>query len=366
MQYTLHLLRTGPHDLEGLDFERRVDRLRAAAEQRSLGAYLALQGGEGRFSPFKGGVQRLLRAAEAIPAEVFSAIAGFKWPGFTLVGTDRRYWHAAGTVNLPLEAAFRPSLWWGLTHETGHVLLKLHRPWLDFDARFVEEIETKTGRQAGTHLFNDAVDTISEIFLDIYDYTLFFRGRLECYLRSVWQYLETDLRSDPERLEALSIYALRSFFVVLKNRKRTDISGLKYGEVKTELDAFMRSLDTFAPGLAQELSAADLRSAVLEEFATYKAFASRMLESVSRANELYQAQVRRVRPQTRRALASVMAGRVFDGNFSASELVHDLNYERIKTGSHLSWKTELAALLSLCAGSGNFVRSIPEILSGRE
>lgn len=346
MQYLMGAIRAQPMAIDPADVSKRMERLRAGADQRSLGAYLGIESTEGRFSPFKGGIQRLLRAVEAVPSELFSAVSTLPWPGFVLVGMDRRYWHVGGTLNIPLEAAFKPSRWWGITHETAHALIELDRGVVDFSENgdLVREIELRIGVRRFTHDFNVAVDVLREVLADLIDYELAFKPDIASYLRLVWHYLEAELAGDRERDEMLPVYVLRSFVVWLVTAGR-DVSGLQFEDVRDEFHRFRSKLAFLVPSLALPIDAAAVEKQVLRGFGEYKALIGQCVPQVRAIGRRFDRHKRKLQANTRQAVRYARRGKVFTGAFCATEFVAELATQSLN--APLPWQVEVAALLSL-------------------
>jgi hypothetical protein len=108
---------------EKLLLDSLVEALAYAAQERAHGAFLAIEHLEGSLSPTKGGIQRILLAADTVPRKLL-ARAGKNWDGFIIAGFSSQHFSCHyEAINLPFEYLFNPEEWCGLFHEAGHAFL---------------------------------------------------------------------------------------------------------------------------------------------------------------------------------------------------------------------------------------------------
>jgi hypothetical protein len=187
-----------PELLDGLspedDKHRRMvweimEALSYGAEERANSAFLAIENIENRFSPTKGGVQRLISAAQVLPSYILSRI-GLTWNGFMIAGFQNRGFAESGEIiNLPFEYLFHPEEWWGVFHEIGHVTL--------WKKEFIDLLNNEDIKSCLNSIVADPkqkmkrlvwAETFMEIAADSFD--LFFcHENLDSYLRNIWPYI---------------------------------------------------------------------------------------------------------------------------------------------------------------------------------
>ena len=166
-----------------------IEVLAYGAAERANGAFLALEHVERRFSPTKGGIQRVLKAAGGV-ARALLKRAGLEWNGFAVSGFQSLGFSSHGEViNLPLDTLFHPQKWWGLFHEVGHVAF-----WddglADIDGDELTEIIVKYSHPDKlSPSFIRVKNHIWEIGADTFDLYFSYGDDLDLYLRNIFNYL---------------------------------------------------------------------------------------------------------------------------------------------------------------------------------
>jgi hypothetical protein len=173
-----------------------VETLSYGANERAHGAFLSIEHVEDRFSPTKGGIQRVLRAAQYIPRQVMARL-GFDWKGFVISGFQNRGFSSHGQIiNLPLDYLFRPEEWWGLFHEAGHVAL--------WDTEFIDLL----GDPVVSKQLQDVVPSgdrndlnrwkniYMELGADSFDLYFCHCQDIDMFLKDIWSYLQARLGTE--------------------------------------------------------------------------------------------------------------------------------------------------------------------------
>jgi hypothetical protein len=169
-----------------------IDAIIYGAQERIQGAFIALEHVEGKFSPTKGGIQRVLRALDYASLKVMN-YAGLNFNGFTVAGYNNQGFYSYGEViNIPMDVLFKPEEWWGLFHEMGHAALyetnfvDLHK---DNDLR---KFYSWDERSPFSYLEKNMV---SEISADMFDFYFCHDMKLDLYMSNILNYLGKDINS---------------------------------------------------------------------------------------------------------------------------------------------------------------------------
>ena len=198
--------------------EKKLERLRYGIDQRSYGTFLSLEGQEGRFFPFKGGIQRVLLSTSVLPKVILERV-NVHWPGFVIVGFDHRYMHHEEILNVPLKVIFAPHEWWGLFHETGHVYFNLTDT-LNFNDKYIAdkiELDIAIPKKEWAQ-YKDYTKFLSELAVDVFDFQICFLEEWDLYIKSIWGYLVDIVKNTHQSHEQsvqIGNYLLRSFFVYI-------------------------------------------------------------------------------------------------------------------------------------------------------
>jgi hypothetical protein len=296
-----------------------------------------------RMFTFRGGIQRLLLALNAVPKFLIETTCGVFWTGFPVVGFDRRFWHCGEIVNLPVDRVFQPKDWWGLTHESAHVLLYLNEKWFPLD-QLSQSMEQRLGRK----LSGSEVVDISEMLLDVFDFVYCFDGDWEFYSKAIWSYLVTSLPGDEYISGRLGSYFLRSFTVYFFYHV-TDSNAERLVTAKTLFDmydSFFEELTRRVPKIGKVIGKQQLRetrSLVLRWFAAFRP----VLPEIRKSVESYRVRFKKwdnteLRSNTEKALRLIRRGEVADGPVNPVQIIMEL-----ARNGRLQFSGEIATILTL-------------------
>jgi hypothetical protein len=322
-----------------VDTERKIERFSFAVDQRAMGVIWDIETANGRASTFRGGIQRVILALNTLPKFIIEQTCGTSWVGFPVIGFDRRFWHRGEIINLPVDRAFKPEAWWGLTHEAAHVLLYLKKEWFPLDG--LREIIAK---RLGRELSGSEVVDLSEILLDEFDFMFVYRGDWRFYLQTVWSYLVEAMDGDEYVSDRLGSYLLRSFSVLFFSRFpdgdadfRADVPSLR-----TLYDQLLLSVRKLDRKINREtlLKAADR---VLGWFSAYRPALPVVASSVNAYREAFaKLEEPRITRASAKALHEILKGQVADGPLNPIEII--LGLARI---NRVSFPAQIAAILTL-------------------
>jgi hypothetical protein len=335
----LQLARSGSlEEILREDLEKRLERFAFAADQRTMGTLCGIETPEGRFSTFRGGIQRVLYAIDSIPKFLIEKTCKQFWPGFGIVGFDRRFWHRGEIVNLPVDRAFKPSQWWGLSHESAHVLFDLRPKWLDL-AKLGGVLERRGGRKASQL----EIVLITEMFLDVFDFTFVFERNWQLYFRTIWSYLSSVFEKDEDVKGRFDSYVLRSFavfFLQLHDPQRATITQLSAAYRKFEKN--LKDLPELR-GRVTPVQIESVRERVMDRFAYFRPALAPMLSSVAQYQSHFRSwNSKRMKATTERAVRMVLAGKVAADPGNPMALIRTL-----LTRTNVSFSTEIATILTL-------------------
>jgi len=147
-----------------------VEVMAYGADERIHGAFSAIEYLEANLSPTKGGIQRVLTAASAIPKALLSRVKK-QWYGFVVSGYQNASFNAHyEVINLPFAKLFKPEEWDGLFHETGHAAL-FDDEFFDMDSTEVTSMVKKASRSEDeiSHAFLDCKNEFYEVGADLFD-----------------------------------------------------------------------------------------------------------------------------------------------------------------------------------------------------
>jgi|GEM_PF-2360811 len=176
------------------DNDRRIvgeimEAISYGVEERANSAFLAIENIENKISPTRGGVQRLLKAAQLLPSYILSKI-GLTWYGFVIAGFQNSGFAESGEIiNIPFEYLFHPEEWWGVFHEIGHVAL-WKKEFIDlFNNQDIDSCLNSLVADPNQKLKRlEWGDIFMEVAADSFD--LFFcHENIESYLRNIWPYI---------------------------------------------------------------------------------------------------------------------------------------------------------------------------------
>ncbi len=181
-------------------------------QERLKGAYLSIEDSEPSYPPYRGGLQRVIKALE-VPILFSLGLAGEPWSGFVTIGEESEFRHIYSLLNLPMERALHPPLWWGLSHEMSHVITFFK----NIIKGYKEENDSELRKKLKEFLVKDLDEfyrtnrrLLNEIATDLIDFTCFFLNDWHVYKHQVLNhYLEYFKRQDVADLDRGGIYLLR-------------------------------------------------------------------------------------------------------------------------------------------------------------
>lgn len=320
--------------------EKLLERFAFAADQRAMGALSDLETSEGRFSPFRGGVQRVLLAMDLIPIFVVKEVCKQpNWVGFTTIGFDRRFWHFGQTLNLPTSVTFSPEKWWGLSHESGHALVETRKRW--FPLKALQAARSAEGRL----LDHFEIDLLKEIFIDLFDYRYCFRRELDTYLRTIWEYLLQLIGEDDDHVaNRLDAYVLRVFITYFLHH-------VPDGDPNLSVDsaAAIRMFDSFSERIAQATSGqmtvaelSQLKERVLLSFADLRFAFRHIVPAIEKDSERFQSINSPASVREAKATAALLRQ-----GFVATEIGNPIaTIHELRQGGPLEFSARVATVLS--------------------
>lgn len=215
-------------ELEKSDFSPRnlyslMQLLETGVNQRLIGAYVSTEEIHSGIQYHKGGIQKILAAAEVIPRTILSLL-GLPWHGFVVVGSALDYRHDLDIINLPGKTWADPTLWWGLFHEIGH-LYALYHP--AFSDAYLNDCVQKSFQafplpgRVGASLspqkpYGEGLRFLLEIAADAFDLRYGFLFQTDLYLKTIWSYLISEHRSNLEN--KINDYITRSISSIIVNK----------------------------------------------------------------------------------------------------------------------------------------------------
>jgi len=218
-----------------------MEALSYGAEERANGAFLAIENVENRFSPTKGGIQRILKAAQLLPYHILSKI-GLTWEGFVIAGFQNRGYAECGEIiNLPYEYLFHPEEWWGLFHEVGHVAL-WKTEFLDLlnhneVISFLESRTIGSKKSELTRTWTWWQNVFLEIAADSFD--LFFcHEKIDPYFNNIWPYI-TNKSNNVEVRHFARYFCIYQYWRYLLSRNESSFP------VKMDLDSDLEFFNSY-------------------------------------------------------------------------------------------------------------------------
>jgi hypothetical protein len=260
------------------EIPKRFNVVKYAAAQRSAGVFFNQEYQRGLPVLPKGGVQRIIQAAEGVPQYVYKTIYDADWPGFIISGYSIRYSHEqGGAINIQADAVFNPEKWWGLFHELGHT-------WVDSKATgqrscifenkgFQDSIKFNMGivKENDVGNYNETIKKIAELLADLFDYYFFSGKDFGQYVRIVWRYLLSEMKSDPAMEGAFSFYLFRTFYVFVYNtlyvEKKLSYDALDLSKIRSLYRVFVKRHKEV---IGQTHIRAAVEDQVIEYFAKHK------------------------------------------------------------------------------------------------
>ncbi|MCK4816443.1 hypothetical protein KA005_11805, partial [bacterium] len=186
-----------------------LEAFRYGCQLRAYGTYDYFEGGAGRFSRFKGGIQRVLLAMEYIPNTILKE--SIDWKGFVVSGWTEKFQTLNQVINVPSASVWSVRDWWAIYHETGHVLnnsiqglVSSKVPAIDF---WLNKNVPKSARE---HWLSN----LGELSAEVLGFELGFYGKFDLFMEKMWRYIG-ELEDIYGNLMQLYYYSFRTFFVWL-------------------------------------------------------------------------------------------------------------------------------------------------------
>lgn len=316
-----------------------MEALSYGAEERANGAFLSLENIENRFSPTKGGIQRILAAAQLLPHHVLSKI-GLTWNGFVIAGFQRGFAECGEIMNLPLEYLFHPEEWWGFFHEIGHVAL-WKTEFLDLLKN--EKIDSQLNLIVADPKFELQRLWWSNIFMEIAadSFDLFFcHKEINSFFRNILPYI-TQKTNKIEPIHFSRYFCMFQYWRYLMTKEEA-VFPLRV-DLESDLDSFLKILKKLRLNL--NVSGEHLKEAkriysgvwpVIE--ICHRTYQDRKIKYLSKNG--------RRSDNTLRAINEVMRGKVFSDAIKHPDKFVLALKER-STKHKLSIDSRIAAILSL-------------------
>jgi len=313
--------------------------LPSGAELRSYGTYGALEEVAGRFSKARGGAQRALLSLEFVPSYVLDRIGG-AWDGFVITGGGR-FAHIGEVINVPTRALWKPQIWWALYHEVGHVLIDNWKDVLVSDKIPVvrQFLINKTDPNSWLRL-------LEELVAEVFGFELGFFGDFKLFMKRLWKYL-VSLPPMSRKLNALQIYAFRTFFVSLfkEHFRAGNVRKQEWQNADLLFEGFVDHMDWIETITGSQARFPDkyfIAAKNVEAFRELFAFAEYLSVRMSELPPLGRNAAETRSENTRAAVRDIMAGKVFWENIHSPEAVlyHLFKKER------LGFPTSIATVLT--------------------
>ncbi|MBI5967105.1 MAG: hypothetical protein HY882_04510 [Deltaproteobacteria bacterium] len=281
----------GNRELEG--FESLLQLLETGINQRLVGAFVGTEDHHSGIQYSKGGIQKILTAAEVIPRTLLSWV-GVPWNGFIVLGSAPDYRHDLDIINLPGKTWHDPTAWWGIFHETGHIYAFYHKAYsnkyLDKIAREMilplplEQIDEDRANVAGGTDYGTALRYLTEIIADAFDVRYGFVSQADLYVKTVWPYL---LKEHVKKVSVkINDYVGRSISALMVNEMLTTEKYSFDDEKITELyDSLIDKLNS----IDRDLSGFNLKKdSVTESIANLRGFLVHIAKAMRRENKTIQ------------------------------------------------------------------------------
>lgn len=226
-----------------------IDRIIFGAQQRASSTFSSIDNTEYRFSPFKGGIQRILQSIELLPASMLSDL-GIGWKGFVSAGEAASFKADLLVLNIPIEYLFQPEEWWGLFHEIGHIYTLEEENIFDCDNPIIRDfMERVVAVKRGEPDWVDMMALAWEVSADIFDYQFGFNCDYETYHRVIWQYLKKYMASrNASSMEQVTSYVFRSLCVslydFLMKQQKSNPNTITQDLVESKLNNLFATLKT--------------------------------------------------------------------------------------------------------------------------
>lgn len=236
----------GDFDGPGMElaFDNLIQLLWFGMLERLKGAYLSIEDSEPSYPAFRGGMQRVIGALEAVVLSSME-LAKEHWRGAIVVGSRGEFKHMDLMLNLPMEAADNPQNWWGLSHEVSHILVQFKDIIRGTSAENDPVLRLALGPHLDPRLPSEEREAklraLIEVATDIVDFCCFFGGNWKLYRERIMdhykhyfvrQRIPTELRLSYLR-RIVSVFAYHSVYH-LKNKPKTALESPR--EVKSMID----------------------------------------------------------------------------------------------------------------------------------
>jgi hypothetical protein len=160
-------------------FGQYIEALAYGAEERAHGAFLTLEYVGSPFSPTKGGIQRVIKAASLIPMKVLGRL-GENWNGFITAGYQNEGFATyINIINMPFNCLFHPEQWFNVFHEVGHVAL--------YRTSFLNISKIIYRQDISHEKLQDWANYISELGAELFDLFFCHRSDFNFYLCNIWE-----------------------------------------------------------------------------------------------------------------------------------------------------------------------------------
>lgn len=346
-------------------FENRMKALRFGANQRMMGAYMAIESGEGRFSPFKGGIQRILCALECLPHFIMD-MNEMDWKGFLTVGFDRKYYQKEAVLNIPVDKLFKPADSWGLFHEIGHLLVWLRPDLFNFEDPAIQTIirDRVNIKNRKSEDYRGLIGLLIEVIADIFDFEKCFLGDFDFYLKTVREYLHRELdfhfvtkpKFDWKYEGIVASYLLRSYSVYMYNRlflkRDLTLEKISYDDLQWTSGDFYSKIMAI-PKVKLNISKSGESKLLTELPANFSKTVKPFLEIINtRMGSIEFPDYQKGREKLQSDKLSKSISRVLEGRIISPEELDDpalfiLKLKYADDESRLSFKGNVAAIISL-------------------
>lgn len=322
-----------------------IEVINHSVEERINGAFPVFDSVVNVYSPTRGGIQRILLAANYLPQSIYASI-GMKWKGFVISGfLNQGFSSHFEVINLPFEDVFLPENWWGLFHEIGHTIV-----WDTSTFDFWENKIIRAALKDSSYL--NALDDplfprqfLWEIIADSFDLYFCQHGSYEVYIKYIWNYLQCKaIISEDHYLRYFSMYMAWKYLIIAS----LDVFPNDL-DLITECNNFFRLLNKH--GITQRYT-----EETYLELVQYFPGISPVIEEIFRLykekRSLQENKADFDDPSLLEAIDHVREGRVYLGKIKAPELfilkLNDIRAQDDYNKKHMfDFGVRLAAILSL-------------------
>jgi len=323
-----------------------VDRIIFGAQQRAYSTFSSIDDTEYRFSPFKGGIQRILQAIELLPCSMLRRF-GMEWKGFVNAGEAASFKADLLVLNMPTEYLFQPQEWWGLFHEIGHIYTLVEKEVLDSNNPTIKDfMQRVVAVKRGEPEWLDLLGFSWEVAADIFDYQFGFNCDYETYRRVTWQYLKKYMASRPAPQSEQVTYIFRSLCTSLYDWLRRTQEGkpeaITQELVRPKIEdllGFLRKDIGISTSIPNEL----MSSKVIPSILRFRPLLTHLLEHFERFRQIVTTQSEYLRSaELAQAIATISKGQIYWGDIDYPEVViYTLKKDKI-----MDFKAKIALILT--------------------